>query len=92
MSAEALDLMYEFHEYVVRFESLAGPGKFGSFIKHRGRLIKKLRLEEFKPRYREYREIAKAYNDSVRNGETINDVVVKLLRERCIELLVDSPA
>jgi hypothetical protein len=86
------DLVEEYREYLERFESLAnGPTDFGSFLKHNGRLVKKLRYDEFEPIYREYHEVAKAYFDSIDRGDTINDIVVKLLRERATELIKTSP-
>lgn len=91
MSLGELDIVDAYTDYVGRFERIAGPSDFGAFVKHHGRLIRKLRYEEFEPRYQEYHDIARAYSDSVRRGETINDVVVKLLRDRCTELLIESP-
>lgn len=86
------DLVEEYKAYLERFEELAGPGEFGTFVKYRGRLVKKLRFDEFEPKWYEYAEVAKAYDDSIVRGDTINDVVVKILRERCYDLLLDSPA
>jgi hypothetical protein len=85
------DLVAEYRSYLERFETLAGPGDFGSFIKHNGRLVKKLRYDEFEPKYTEYFEVARAYEDSVARGDTINDVVVKILRDRCDELILTNP-
>lgn len=91
MSDAAPDLIEEYRAYLERFEALAGPGEFGSFIKHGGRLIKKLRYDEFEPKYAEWRDVSRAYNDSVAAGDTINDLVVKILRERASELLLEAP-
>jgi len=86
------DLVEEYRAYLERFEGEGGTGDFGSFVKHNGRLIKKMRYDEFEPKYNEYRDVAKAYEDSVSRGDTINDVVVKILRECCDELLLERPA
>ena len=86
------DLVDEYRAYLDRFESVGGSGEFGSFVKHNGRLIKKMRYDEFEPKYNEYRDVASAYEDSVTRGDTINDVVVKILRECCDELLIERPA
>jgi hypothetical protein len=83
------DIVEHYRGYLERFEALAGPGEFGTFVKHRGRLIKKLRYDEFEPRYGEYLEIQAAYQDSLARGDTLNDVVVKLLRDRASELLLE---
>ena len=77
--------------HLSRFDEKYGEQDFGSFVKYEGRLIKKLRYQEFEPIYSEYYQVAKTYFDSVDRGDTINDVVVKLLRERAIELLLTSP-
>jgi hypothetical protein len=86
-----VDIAKEYQEYLGRFESEYGDSDFGVFVKHRGRLVKKMRLDEFEPVYREFSDIARSYFDSLDRGDTINDVVVKVLRERAIELLVTSP-
>jgi hypothetical protein len=86
-----VDIAKEYQDYLARFEAEYGDSDFGVFVKHRGRLVKKMRLEEFEPVYREFSDIAKSYFDSLDRGDTINDVVVKLLRERAIELLLTSP-
>jgi len=90
MPTEA-DLVQEYREYLERFEAQLGDSDFGAFVKHKGRLIKKLRYDEFEPLYKEYFEIAKAYYESIDRGDTINDLVVKLLRERATDLLKPSP-
>ncbi len=86
-----VDLVEEYRSYLERFESVAGPGEFGSFVKHDGRLIKKLRFDEFEPKYQEYVDVERAYTESVERGDTINDLVVKILRERCAELMLEPP-
>jgi hypothetical protein len=86
-----LDVRKEFVEYLARFEELHGEVDFGKFVKHAGRLVKKLHFEDFEPLYREYYEVARTYFDSIDRGDTINDMVVKVLRERATELLITSP-
>ena len=90
-SAGNQDLNKEYREYLTRFEAEHGQTELGAFVKHRGRLVKKLRYEEFDPMFREFTDVAKSYFDSLDRGDTINDVVVKVLRERAIELFVDPP-
>jgi hypothetical protein len=86
------DFVKEFREYLERFEAEHGDTDFGAFVKHRGRLVKKLRYEEFEPMYREFHDMSKSYFESLDRGDTINDVVVKVLRQRAIELFVEPPA
>lgn len=86
------DFVEQYREYLDRFDDAAGgPADFGAFVKHNGRMVKRLRYDEFEPVYTEYHEIAKAYFDSVDRGDTINDVVVKLIRDRATELIKTSP-
>lgn len=86
------DLVQEFKDYLERYDATAeSPIDFGGFIKHNGRLVRKLRYDEFEPVFREYTEVSKAYFDSVDRGDTINDVVVKLIRDRATELIKTSP-
>ena len=89
--SEGVDLVAEYKGYLERFQNNAGDAEFGAFKKHNGRLVKKMRFDEFEPVYSEYYEVAKTYIDSVDRGDTINDVVVKLLRERASELFLKSP-
>ena len=86
------DFVAEYREYIERFDAAAEkPTDFGGFLKYRGRLIKKLRYDEFEPLFKEYEEVAKAYFDSIDRGDTINDIVVKLVRDRATELIKPSP-
>jgi hypothetical protein len=89
--SEAFDLEKEYRDYLTRFDAVAGPRRVGEFVKHQGRLVKKLGRDEFAPIYREYFENARLFFDSVDRGDTINDVVVKTLRQRSIELFLTSP-
>ena len=36
-------MVQEYREYLERFETAIGDSDFGAFVKHNGRLIKKLR-------------------------------------------------
>jgi len=90
-ASDKVDIAKEYREYLTRFETEYGDSDFGVFVKHRGRLVKKMRIHEFEPVYREFSDIARSYFDSLDRGDTINDVVVKMLRERAIELLLGSP-
>ena len=86
------DFAAEYREYLERFESTLGPQEVGAYATHRGRLIKKLRYEEFLPRWKEYREAEELYRSILERGDTINNVLVKVLRERCDEFLLERIA
>lgn len=80
-----------YQQYLVRWDRDVGPAEVGSFAKFSGRLIKKLSAEELEPMLREYETLAQRYLESVERGDTVNDVVVRLLRERAASLLLASP-
>lgn len=88
----AIDLEDSYREYLARFDREVGPAQIGEFAKFRGRLIKKLAHGEFAPALAEYHELAERYHTSLERGDTINDVMVKLLREQAAKLVLEPPA
>jgi hypothetical protein len=87
--AEELARAYE--AYLARFQAELGESDFGVFVKHNGRLIQKLRFEEFKPMYADYCEMTEKYREAVARGDTINDIIVRLMRDRAAHLVLPSP-
>ncbi|MDQ3365404.1 MAG: hypothetical protein M3680_08255 [Myxococcota bacterium] len=85
------DLPARYHEYLERFAQELGAVKPGAFAKFGGRLIKKLSFEEFTPAFLEYTDMAERYVESIERGDTINDVVLRLLREQAANLVVKPP-
>jgi hypothetical protein len=93
-SHETLDdaeLQRHYDEYLERFAREVGEVEVGAFAKHAGHLIKKLSFEEFAPAHVEYHELLGRYLDSLARGDTINNIVGKLLRERAASLVVTGP-
>jgi hypothetical protein len=86
------DRIIDFKDYLTRFEANTGPHEFGEFVKHRGRLVKKLTYDEFVTRFDEFARLKGAYEDTFQRGDTINDAMVRVLRERAAELMLDPPA
>jgi hypothetical protein len=87
--AGALDKEYQ--AYLDRFTNEIGDTDLGAFAKYNGKLIKKMVYEEFASMYREYLDALKFYEESIERGDTINDIVVKLVRDRATDLvLMDS--
>lgn len=84
-------LRTEYHRYLERFASVHGDLEMGEFAKHEGQLIKKLTLDEFVVLFDEFTEMEKTYLASVRRGDTINDIVVKVLRQRSADLVLPVP-
>lgn len=85
------DLADRYHEYLERWKREAGDVPVGSFVKFAGKLVKKLSFEEFSPVLLEYLEMAERYNDSIERGDTINDVVLKVLRDQAARLMLPAP-
>lgn len=85
------DVAAEYQGYLRRFEETLGPIAPGEFVKHQGRLIQKLRFDEFEPLYNEYMGLATHYLEGVDRGDTINDLVVKLIRDHAAKLILTSP-
>ena len=83
------DPVEDYRAYLARFEDKCGPCEFGAYAKHHGRLIKKLRYDEFEAKFKELNEVDRAYTEILERGDTINDVLVKILRERTDELVLD---
>jgi hypothetical protein len=84
------DVAEEYREYVARFEKLAGRANIGAPAKWRGRLVTKLNYPEFEARLIELRRFQRIYTESMERGDTVNDVVLKLLRDRSAELLIEG--
>lgn len=82
-------LVAEYRAYLERFDEKLGSIEFGAYAKHQGRLIKKLRYDEFEPKLKELLEMQHAYGETIARGDTINDLVVRILRERCDELILE---
>jgi hypothetical protein len=77
--------------YLERLAREVGEIKVGAFAKYAGRLIKKLSFEEFTPVYVEHTELLARYHDSLERGDTVNDLVLRLLREQAATLVLPAP-
>jgi hypothetical protein len=86
------DLADRYHQYLERWKREAGDVPIGSFTKYQGKLIKKMSFEEFSPILLEYLEMVTRYEDSVERGDTINDVVLKVLRDQAAQLMLTPPS
>ena len=91
MSDPAIDILGRYHEYLERFAGELGAVEVGAFAKFGGRLIKKLTLDEFKRAFLEYADVADRYYESLDRGDTINDMVVRVLREKAANVILKPP-
>lgn len=85
------ELVTEYEEYLERFATEIGDVGFGAFAKHNGKLIKKLVYEEFETLYRSYVEAERHFRESLKRGDTINDMMVKKVRDSATDLVMNSP-
>jgi hypothetical protein len=79
-----------YQAYLERFQALIGQLPVGSFGKFKGRLIRKLPPDEFNKKHGEWATLSKTYKGILERGDTLNDAITKLLREREAELLLEE--
>jgi hypothetical protein len=78
--------------YLGRFAAKVGDKvAVGEYGKHAGKLVKKLSPEEFAARWKEFVQLRANYELVLTEGHTISNVLMKAMRERAAELIVDSP-
>jgi len=85
------DLPGRYQDYLQRFAQELGELPAGAFAKFAGRLIKKLTFEEFTPAYLDYTEMLVRYRESLERGDTVDDIVLRVLREKAAHLVLPEP-
>lgn len=75
--------------YLARFESEIGAIAVGGYGKWKGKLVRKLAPDEFLKKAQELDTLRSTYEKILERGDTLNDALTKVLRERQVELLVD---
>ncbi len=80
----------DYAAYLARFESQVGPLAVGAYGKWRGQLVRKLAPDEFAKKNGEFTTLLTTYRKIMERGDTLNDAVTRLLRERQIELVVEG--
>ena len=86
MSTDAYD------EYLRRFDASVGSLTVGAYGKWKGKLVRKLAPDEFAVKREELDNLSSHYKKVLERGDTINDALTKLLRERQAELLLEESA
>lgn len=81
-------LVTAFREYVARFDQEIGPKEFGQFGTWERQLVKKLKYDEFVDKYQQFRQMDETYRGILERGDTINDMMLRALREIAAELLL----
>jgi hypothetical protein len=77
--------------YLARFQSAVGELEAGAYGKSQGRLVKKLTPAEFEPLWADFVELRAAYENMLAGGFTVDNAILKVLRERAAELVVELP-
>jgi hypothetical protein len=80
----------EYQAYLGRFEEHIGAVAVGGYGKWQGKLVRKLSADEFSKKFEELTTLAKTYQAILERGDTLNDAITKLLRERQAELLLPT--
>jgi hypothetical protein len=81
-----------YQDYLRRFEEALGDHALGDFVKHNGQLVQKLTAGEFEKQRLEYEHLLTTYERAMLRGDTINEAVVRLLREGAAKLMQKAPA
>jgi hypothetical protein len=79
-----------YQAYLARFDQALGRLAVGAYAKWQGQLIRKLAPDEFSRKDAEFTKLRDHYLASLERGDTLNDVITKLLRERSRELLINE--
>ena len=80
-----------YQDYLARFEEKVGAVAVGGYGKFHGKLVRKLSADEFAQRNSEFTTLDTTYRGIIQRGDTINDAVVRMWRERRAELLIEGP-
>lgn len=75
----------EYAEYLQRVGSIMSDGLYAKF---EGQLVKRLEYDEFVERWEQFVAARQTYDDILRQGDTVNDAIVKMLNEHAAQLLL----
>lgn len=81
-----------YQDYLGRFSEALGDIDVGAFVKHNGQLIQKMTATEFEEQRKNYETLLATYERAMVRGDTINEAVVRLLREGAARLMQKAPA
>ncbi len=80
----------EYGQYLARFEAQVGRIEVGAYGQWQGKLVRKLSTEEFAAKLSDFTALRKTYTQIVEHGDTIDNALLKILRERASELLLEA--
>jgi hypothetical protein len=81
-----------YQDYLRRFSETLGDIQVGAFVKHNGQLIQKMTAKEFEEQRKNYETLLTTYERAMVRGDTINEAVVRILREGAARLMQKAPA
>jgi hypothetical protein len=82
------DLKARYAEYLERLVQAVGDLEVGEFANYAGYLIHRMSFDEFTEAYTEYTDLLARYHESLERGDTVDDLVLKLLREQSTHLVM----
>lgn len=77
-------------DYLSRWEQNVGAVPVGQYGKWKSTMVRKLAPAEFLNKLDEYNQLSSHYQKVLERGDTLNDTMIRLLRERAIELLIED--
>jgi hypothetical protein len=81
------DYLDVYRIYLSRFEALFGEVDFDAVVQHQGKLVKKLRYEEFVDKWTEFKQIEDYLREVMTKGATLNDEVNRTYAELSASVL-----
>ena len=81
-----------YQDYLRRFAEALGEVEIGGFVKHNGQLVQKMNASEFEEERKNYEHLLATYERAMVRGDTINEAVVRILREGAAKLMQKAPA
>lgn len=90
--SEAVSPSAAYQDYLRRFSEALGEVAVGGFVKHNGQLIQKMSASEFEDQRKSYETLLHTYERAMVRGDTINEAIVRILREGAAKLMQKAPA
>lgn len=78
-----------YRRYLNKFEQRFGPLEFDQPVRHLGKLILKLRFDQFVEKWTEYKETEKYLREVMSKGATINNEINRTYAELSAYVLED---
>lgn len=76
-----------YRRYLERFEEKFGDLDFNQTVQHRGRLVQRLRYDEFVAKWTEYKQLEEYLREVMSKGATLNDEIYHSYEELSAHVL-----